>query len=218
MFAYTDSAPVPDFKELNKCRFTLTNKLTYHEDQKILERIAAGDIQAYRTLFDRHFSDLCNFLLIYLHNRSFAEEVALDIFATVWEKSSGIAIHTSIKAYLFTAAKNRAISIFRRNKSHLLAELDMEQSQLIADERSHLYLENEELRQLIDKAIESLPEQSRKIYLMAWEENLSHKEIAQKLGVSPKTVENHVGIALRKLRVQLQPFYKQLFAVWISLL
>ena len=50
---------------------------------------------------------------------------------------------------------------------------------------------------------------------MAWEENLSHKEIAAQLGITPKTVENHVGIALRKLRESLRPFYKQIFMAWI---
>lgn len=197
----------------------MTNKKIYaFPEQEILKKIANGDLNAFRLLFDRYFSDLCNFLVIYLHNRSFAEEVALEIFTSLWEKGEQISIHTSIKSYLYTAAKNRAISIFRRNKSHLLSELDVEQTQVIADERSHLYLENEELRQIIGRAVQALPEQSRKIYQMAWEENLSHKEIAEKLGLSPKTVENHVGIALRKLRVQLQPFYKQIFTIWISLL
>ncbi len=75
-------------------------------------------------------------------------------------------------------------------------------------------MENEELKKLISDAIESLPEKSRQIYKMAWEENLSHKEISEKLGITPKTVENHVGIALRKLRAALLPYYRQIFMMW----
>ena len=196
----------------------MAEKRPYQTDQELLTRIAGGDLKAYRFLFDQYFSDLCNFLLIYLHNRSFAEEVALEIFTTLWEKSSQITIHSNLKAYLFTSAKNRAISIFRRNKNHLLSSLNVEDQPVVADEYSHLYLENQELRQIIETAVNSLPEQSRKIYQMAWEENLSHKEIAEKLGLSPKTVENHVGIALRKLRIQLRPFYKQIFVLWFTAL
>ncbi|WP_372775211.1 RNA polymerase sigma-70 factor [Mangrovibacterium sp.] len=196
----------------------MANQIPYQTEQEILSRIAQGDLKAYRILFDRHFSDLCNFLLSYLHDRRFAEEIALEIFTTIWEKSDQLNIHTSVKAYLYTAAKNRAISIFRRNKNHLLRSLDIEEQSVIADERSHLYLENKELREIIQAAVDSLPDQSRKIYKMAWEENLSHKEIAEKLGLSPKTVENHVGIALRKLRTQLRPFYKQIFTIWVTAL
>lgn len=197
---------------------TLTQTNLQFTDRELMDRVAEGDLKAYRMLFDRYFFDLCNFLVIYLHSRTLAEEIALDIFASLWEKHGQISIHTSLKAYLFTAAKNRAISEFRRSKSQLLSELTVEEHQAIADERSHLSVENNELRQLIERAIEALPEQSRKIYRMAWEENLSHKEIAEQLGLSPKTVENHVGIALRKLRSELKPHYKQLFSIWISML
>ncbi|MBW8333023.1 MAG: LuxR C-terminal-related transcriptional regulator [Prolixibacteraceae bacterium] len=69
--------------------------------------------------------------------------------------------------------------------------------------------------ELIDAATGKLPEKSRQIYKLAWEENLSHKDIAEQLGITPKTVENHVGIALRKLCESLQPYYKQIFMSWV---
>jgi RNA polymerase sigma-70 factor (ECF subfamily) len=187
-------------------------------DHDILRQIAKGDLDAYRYLFDKYFADLCNFLLVYLHDKSFAEEIALEIFTVVWEKREQLQVRSNIKAYLFTAGKNKAISIFRRSRQHLLSSLDVEDHSSSADLASDCYLENQELRQILDRAIESLPEQSRKIYQMAWEENLSHKEIAGKLGLSPKTVENHVGIALRKLREQLRPYYKQIFLLWFSVI
>ncbi len=194
----------------------LSKQIKYLDDQDILARIAKGDLNAYRCLFDKYFADLCNFLLVYLHDKSFAEEVALEVFTVVWEKREQLQVRSNIKSYLFTAGKNRAISIFRRSKQHLLASLEVEDQSSATDIGSDVYLENEELRQLIDKAINALPEQSRKIYQMAWEDNLSHKEIAEKLGLSPKTVENHVGIALRKLREQLRPYYKQILLFCIS--
>ncbi|PTN08021.1 RNA polymerase sigma-70 factor [Mangrovibacterium marinum] len=194
----------------------LTENKKYLTDHAILDQIAKGDLDAYRCLFDKYFADLCNFLLIYLRDKSFAEEVALEVFTVVWEKRAQLQVRSNIKAYLFTAGKNKAISIFRRSRQHLLSSLDVEAQASVTDVATDSYLENQELRQLLDQAIESLPEQSRKIYQMAWEENMSHKEIAQQLGLSPKTVENHVGIALRKLREQLRPYYKQIFVLWLS--
>jgi len=76
-------------------------------------------------------------------------------------------------------------------------------------------MENDELRGLINDAISKLPEKCRQVYLMAWEENMSYNEIAVQLGLSPKTIENHVGIALHKLRESLKPYYKQLFMWWV---
>ena len=93
----------------------------------------------------------------------------------------------------------------------------LEVSEPTPDENSnsqHL-MENLELREIIEAAIERIPWKSRQIYRMAWEENLSHKEIAEQLGLSPKTVENHVGIALRKLRESLSPYYRQIFMIWL---
>ena len=152
--------------------------------------------------------------MIYLHDQSFSEEVALEIFAQIWEKKDSLDIHTSLKSYLFTSAKNRSVSFFRRERRKLFSSFDIEDTQHPIDLGSQFYMENEELRKLISDAIESLPEKSRQIYKMAWEENLSHKEISEKLGITPKTVENHVGIALRKLRTALLPYYRQIFMIW----
>lgn len=187
----------------------------YQNDEQLLKEIAKGDLTAYRVLFDYYFSDLCNFLNLYIHNRTFAEEIALEIFAYIWEKRETLEIKSSLKGFLFTSAKNRAISFFRREKQHLFSQLDIEDEFRELDLSSQDYLENKELKQLIDQAVDALPEKSRQIYKMAWEENQSHKEIAEQLGITPKTVENHVGIALRKLRSTLQPYYKQIFMLWL---
>ena len=84
------------------------------------------------------------------HDKSFAEEVALEVFTVVWEKREQLQVRSNIKSYLFTAGKNRAISIFRRSKQHLLASLEVEDQSSATDIGSDVYLENEELRQLID--------------------------------------------------------------------
>lgn len=193
----------------------MSREEAYKNNKILLQKIANGDLDAYKQLFDNYFSDLCNFLLLYLHNKSLSEEIALEVFTHVWENRKSLNIHSSIKGFLFTSAKNRAISFFRREKHHLFTQLDVENDQLSIDLSSQYYLENKELKKIIEEAINSLPEKSRLIYRMAWEENLSHKEIAREMNLSVKTVENHVGIALRKLRISLAPYYKQIFVIWL---
>ncbi len=191
----------------------------FKNDEEALLKLATGDLVAYRYLFDQYFPDLCNFLRIYLHSKEFSEEIALEIFEFVWEKRETIQIRATFKSFLFSSAKNRAIDHYRKEHRTVFSSLEMNEHVMINPADSQLFMEENELRGFIDMAINKLPEKSRQIYLMAREENLSHKEIASRLGITPKTVENHVAIALRKLRETLSPFYKQIFMGWfISLL
>lgn len=191
-------------------------KQNFENDTEALIQMADGNIIAYRFLFDQHFTDLCNFLLIYLHSKELSEEIALEIFTHIWEKRQIIQIKSSFKSFLFASAKNKAISLYRKEQKMLFTSIDAADSVDREESSSQHIMETNELREIIDSAIRKLPEKSRQIYLLAWEENLSHKEIARKLGITPKTVENHVGIALRKLRELLNPYYKQIFMVGLA--
>ena len=190
-------------------------KQTFKNDSEALLRMADGSIDAYRFLFDQHFADLCNFLLIYLHSKELSEEIALEIFTYIWEKRETLQIKATFKSFLFASAKNRAISHYRKEHKNMFTSLEVSEPAPDENSNSQHLMENLELREIIEAAIERIPWKSRQIYRMAWEENLSHKEIAEQLGLSPKTVENHVGIALRKLRESLSPYYRQIFMIWL---
>lgn len=87
------------------------SKQNFKTDSEALLQLADGSIVAYRFLFDHYFSDLCNFLLIYLHSKELSEEIALEIFTHIWEKRETLQIKATFKSYLFASAKNKAISI-----------------------------------------------------------------------------------------------------------
>lgn len=188
----------------------------FSNDVSAMQEVSKGNLKAYRYLFDNHFSDLCNFLMLYLHNREVSEEIALDIFTFIWEKREQIEIKSSFKAFLITTAKYKAISQYRKDQKAVFKELGLVELNLPDPAVNEKHMESAELFSLIQKAIDDLPEKSRQIYRMAWEDNLSQKDIAEQLGLSRKTVENHVGIALRKLRESLRPYYKQIFILWLS--
>jgi len=172
-------------------------KREYKNDMEALSDMVDGDISAYRYLFDHHFSDLCNFLLIYLHSRELSEEIALEIYTYIWEKRETLHVNTTFKSFLFSSAKNRAISLYRKEHKNKFTSLETDELEIPNISSVQHVMENNELRLIIDAAISKLPEKSRQIYQMAWEDNLSHKDIAMQLGISPKTVENHVGIPPR---------------------
>jgi RNA polymerase sigma-70 factor, ECF subfamily len=187
----------------------------YTNDTEAVLELADGNIAAYRFLFDHHFTDLCNFLLIYLHSKELSEEIALEIFTYIWEKRETLQIKSTFKSFLFSSAKYKAISLYRKEQKKMFTSIDADRTVFYEDSNSQHLLENEELREIINSAINKLPERSRQIYLLAWEENFSHKEIAERMGITSKTVENHVGIALKKLRESLKPYYEQIFMLWL---
>lgn len=191
------------------------SKQKFRNEPEALQQMADGNIAAYRFLFDQHFSDLCNFLLIYLHSKELSEEIALEIFTYIWEKRETLQIKATFKSFLFASAKNKAISHYRKEHKTIFTSIESSESMMTDISSAQHFMENNELREIINSAISKLPEKSRQVYQLAWEENLSHKEIAEQLGITPKTVENHVGIALRKLRESLKPYYKQIFMVWL---
>lgn len=136
-------------------------KLSFNNDTEALLKMSEGDMAAYRYLFDRHFTDLCNFLLIYLHSKELSEEIALEIFTFVWEKRNTLQIKATFKSFLFASAKNKAISLYRKEQRKLFKSID--EMQMVTPEESsyHHSIENTELRDLINSAIDRLPEKSR---------------------------------------------------------
>ncbi|MCL3781868.1 RNA polymerase sigma-70 factor [Prolixibacteraceae bacterium JC049] len=186
-------------------------QFAFKNDKEAFQKVRRGDMAAYRFLFDCYFADLCRFLNMYVKDRYISEEIALDIFTSLWEKKEQLVIKHSLKSYLFQSARFKAISHLRQKKNWVFVDLDLpdlQDKETIAREET---MEPDKLRAIIEDAINDLPEKSQKIYRLAREEKMSHKEIAELLGVSPKTVENHVGIALKKLRISLKPYYDQIF-------
>ncbi|MEL7588140.1 MAG: RNA polymerase sigma-70 factor [Prolixibacteraceae bacterium] len=190
---------------------------SFEDDKAIFERVSLGEMEAFQILFNRYFSDTCNFLLLYLHSRELCEEVALDVFTYVWEKRESVRIHTSVRNFLLGIARNKAISEYRKEQHQIFFELSPKEFGLAEANSAEDFLESRELQDIIRRAIDDLPEKSKLVYKMAWEEDLSYREIADRLNIKAKTVENHIGIALRKLREALSPYYKQIFTLLLML-
>jgi RNA polymerase sigma-70 factor (ECF subfamily) len=103
-------------------------KQNFKNDAEALLQMSDGNVAAYRFLFDHHFTDLCNFLLIYLHSKELSEEIALEIFTFIWEKRQSLQIKASFKSFLFSSAKNRAISLYRKEQKKMFTTIDFGQS------------------------------------------------------------------------------------------
>ena len=177
------------------------------DDILLLNLIKEGDSLAFRHFFETYFTSLCRFMHVYISDKAVVEELALDIFVYFWENRKTVRIQYSLKAYLFQAARNKCLNELRQKKKTVSLD-DIHQDVIDTEVMS---LENEELYRLIQDAVFALPDKCKEVFNLSRNENLSNKEIAEKLDISLKTVEAQITKALKKIKVFLGDSYLYLF-------
>lgn len=175
----------------------------------LLQLIKNGDKQAFKYIFDTYFTALCRFMYLYLGNTQEAEDIASDIFASLWENRKKLEIRLTFKAYLFQAAKNRCLNAIRDRKATV--SLDDINGQDTPQVNVTDSLETEELNNLIQEAILSLPDKCREVFQKSRTKNLTNQEIAESMDISVKTVEAQITKALKQIRKSLGEQYHYLF-------
>ncbi len=168
----------------------------------------------YEALFREHYEGLCIYAHFYLKDYAAAEEVVQDLFFNLWKKREELEITTSIKSYLYKAARNHSLNVLKhievRENYKKMNEEHRSESELQGTNE----LEAVELEERIKAAIDQLPPERKKIFLMSRYEDLKYREIAEKLNISVKTVEAQMGKALRFLKEQLSDY----LPLWLSLI
>lgn len=179
----------------------------HKDDLLLLELIREGDQQAFKRLFETYFTPLCRFMYVYINKKEVVEEIALDIFTYVWENKQTLQIYLSVKAYLFQAARNRALNELRKKKETIsLEELNTDITDTYLES-----LEKDELFLLVQEAVSSLPDRCKEVFELSRNEHLTNKEIAEKLDISVKTVEAQITKALKKIKAALGDTYSYLW-------
>ena len=172
-------------------------------DKNIFNDIARGNKKSFEILFKAYYSPLVVYAQNYLENFEEAEEIVQELFYNLWNKRNIIEINQSIKAYLYNAVRNNCYDYLKHQKVKQQYAKHVANTGNSKDQDNSNELISKETSQLILDAIEDLPEKTRHIFKLNRFEGLKYREIAEKLDISPKTVENQMGIALKKLRVSL---------------
>jgi len=193
----------------------LTNEIT-NEELFIVRKMIEGDIDSFRYFFDKYYDDLCNFVNIYLHDQALSEEIVQDIFVYFWENREKLQIKASVRSFLFSASKFKSLNLLRDTKTQkkIIEEIGKAKSQLPSEDNG-LHFDTDEFKKILDAAVDQLAPKCREIFLLSKYEQLSNKEIADQLGISVKTVESQMTIALKKLREYLLPFREKIFLIFL---
>ena len=166
-------------------------------DEMIWGKIRQKDIKAFESYYKEHYKSFYLMACKYLKDSILAEEVVNDVFMKIWEDGDKITIQISLKSYLYKAIINRSINLLQKIKNEALLRIDLN---LVHDEGYELkQMEENELKIKLYAAIDQLPEQCKKVFQMSRFEELKQQEIADKLGISIKTVKNHITHALKEI-------------------
>jgi RNA polymerase sigma-70 factor (ECF subfamily) len=154
--------------------------------------------KTFKRIYNDYFEVICRFLNHYTHDLHAIEEVVQEVFVKLWIDFQGKEIGY-IKTYLYNSARNRMLNYLRDSGNrHLLLEkwarIELE------DKGSVDCINRDEFLLLLQTAVDTLPTSCKEIYMMSREKQLTYKKIAQIRGISVKTVENQMGIALKKIR------------------
>ena len=172
-------------------------------DQRLVESLKKGDLFAFDQLFEKYSKKLYYFAKGYLDSKEDAEGLVQEVFLKIWEKRKELKEHLSFNAFLYTVTFNAIRKYFRkktRERKYLdyyLENYDETHNETVVN------IEYHNLRELADKAIEKLPEKRKMIYLLNRHEGFTNEEIANRLKISKKTVENQMTHALKFLREKL---------------
>ena len=134
-------------------------------------------------------------------DRSSAEDIVQDILIAVWEKRKNLVIQHSLKAYLFSSVRYASYKEWKRILTS--PNESIESLELPNDDSPIEHLAYHELKNQISQVINDLPARCKEVYILSRENQLSHKEIAERMNISTKTVENQLTKALRILRLSL---------------
>ena len=164
------------------------------------------DDLAFEQLFKSHFKALHAYANVILKDEDDADEIVQNIFLKFWEKRNLLNVQTSLKAYLYKCVYHDSLNFLKHRKIKIkykdFAAYTMNEEHLPASSK----VEMTELEYNLGLALNELPEQCRTIFQMSRFEELKYREIAERLGLSIKTIENQMGKALRILRLELADF------------
>ena len=175
------------------------------EDKVLLKALREGELQAYERLFKKYYPMLCAYAHRFVELED-AEEIVQEVMLWMWEKREEINIESSLNQYLFKMTYHRSLNLITKKEIISRAEtyfFSRKQEEMLEDIH---YYQMEELTKRIEKAISALPESYRIAFVMHRFKQMTYKEIAEALNVSPKTVAYRIQQSLYLLRENLKDY------------
>lgn len=172
----------------------------------IIASLTRRDEKIFEQLFKTHVKELHAYACTILKDEMAAEEIVQDIFYKLWERPDKFSINGSVASYLYRAVYNACLNHLKHLKVRLKYESHTVHQMKNQTDSASKKIISKELESRVKEALERLPEQCRTIFQLSRFEELKYREIAERLEISIKTVENQMGKALKIMRAELAEF------------
>jgi RNA polymerase sigma-70 factor (family 1) len=169
-------------------------------------RLQASDQQACSELFEALHRPLLRYAIQLLKDEDAAYDVVQDTFVKIWTVRAGLKPDKSLKAYMYTIVRNRSLNHLRQRETHESTIAAMHSPEIVEQPGADEVLDAENLGARIREWISELPPKRREAFQLSRFDGLSHEEIAEVMNVAPRTVTNHIMLALQHLRDRLKTF------------
>jgi RNA polymerase sigma-70 factor (ECF subfamily) len=170
-------------------------------EQHLLSALRFGNEAAFRQIFDRQYPLLLSDIYRLIPDEGTCKDLAQELFVDLWNKREQLDIHTSLRAYLRRAAVNKALNYIKATRRIQLDDAeDLGHLPDLSESDVQKQEQQDTLEDALHTAIDALPEKCRLVFNLSRFEQLSHREIAEKLGISVKTIENQITKAMKMLR------------------
>lgn len=183
-----------------------------HSDQQLAFLLAEGNRSAFAEIYERYKGILFVHAYKRLNNQEEAEDIIHDLFAVLWNNRSQLQT-SNLAGYLYSSVRNRIFTLLNRKRlesAYLINTYGtLNETDYITDQS----VRANELAKIIEQEISILPAKMREIFILSRQQNLNHKEIAHKLGISEQTVAKQITNALRILRIRLKILHVLMFFI-----
>lgn len=174
-------------------------------DEELITLLKDADHAAFTEIYQRYWKKLFYIAGKKLGNLDEAEEVVQNIFMSLWNRRENIVITTTLVAYLTTSVKYWIIKIL--DKQYHQQKYAQSIAKNLLDDSTQQWLDFLDLKEILDRYVSELPEKCQLVFKMSRNQNMSQKQIAEELDISEKTVEAHMGKAIKTLRTRFNQFF-----------
>ena len=170
-----------------------------------IEKMKAGDRESFNQVFRRYYSPMVRFCIRYVADSDIASEIVQDLFVKLWSNREKISFNTSFESYMLTSVRNSALTYINKERSHAEANLRVFSEESDNTDPSET-LQSNNLEESYRKILKDMPEKRREVFLASRYDGLKYSEIAEKLGISQKTVEAQMSAAIKQLKDGLKAY------------
>lgn len=186
-----------------------------YTDEQLVAVVRGGSDDAYGELFNRHWENVYNMVYARIRHKTVTEEVTQEIFMKLWDKRADLAIE-NFSAYLFTCVKHRCINYIESKLSRKKHWDHYKNFLPVQDDSTNKTVAFNDLRDALEKGLNTIPEKSKVIFRLNRFEGRSVKEIAGQMNLSEKAIQYHLTRSVKELRLYLKEFLAvSAFFLWM---